>query len=233
MGFFSWKDCIDNQDIPANVGHNSAHPNTGRIVYQLLPDKKISGIYNGYGDLVDIEKNDMSDILMEIAKATFDGKGYSNNVFRTLGINIDSGYCYQGEDKKLYMFCGFTDNESVSVMKEVLGITPFYSRYDMPLVSYGDGKLCPNELKSNGEWKEIPFWKVVENKIGKVVRVKLTHFKNARYEESLPSKHDPLQGFFYGDEDIDQAIKYAKVLPLGYYDIDPHYSKDRIVFYEE
>ena len=185
MGQFSWLDCITGEQIVDNKV---------RDVYVLIPKEFGGGhiketCYDGYGNF---GGHDVYELVATWNRKPLSDKPnyiFPHAVERAQRIlqhyKWDSDYSeridLQLRDKTWYEFysnLSFSEDKVVEYMKEVGGmIFPEWRCIGIDLACYDED----NEV--------LPY------------PIKITHNPNAIYEDCMPSKSDPNQGWEYEDED--------------------------------
>lgn len=189
MGFFSWL-TADTKEPVANV--HSEHPNGKRSPYIIQPNGKppIGGTpYEGYGEIGGVDAYEWL--------AHINGLGNDRNV----GISIEHGDYYEDKKTGELWHYGLPETFQQQLGKPANRIGGERGNYGTPMPELG-GKSA-NDMIKDGQWVRHGVSDMAKHQL------KISYNPNAVYEQLPPSEDDPNQGYFYSDEEIENAERYS------------------------
>lgn len=187
MGFFSKLTCDTFESIPNNY---VAKP---KPVYLLQPNGKPpikESEYSGYGIIGGIDWFEWL-VAINAEHLNLNVEALTLDEIRNIGISLDCGTCFIDQETS-QIWCVFHDGRNALYGHSVNFFEGLYSEVIPEL------GLSANELAQSGRFQQKSIRELSPAKH----YIKLSHNKDAAYEDHLASEDCPYQGYFYPEEMI-------------------------------
>ena len=193
MGQFSWLDCITEEQIVDDKT---------RDVYVLVPKEFGGGhiketCYDGYGNF---GGHDIYDLVAD----------WNRNVLSEKP-NFIFPYAFEKAKRLLeYQIIGIEDNYSQKIFLQICDKSwyKYYSNLNLNIDEVVE--KCRKDFDEYFDYRYIGIALACYDKDNEALPylIKITYNPNAVYEDCMPSKSDPNQGWEYEDEDEDEEDEW-------------------------